>query len=104
MTSRFSEQQVRMFEMMPLSPAQSNARTWKAFPVLERASPKLLAELSQRKVSQAPEWANGEDEPPDYVRRSRKLRYRSLQRQDRPRRQLTTGGRQLRSMLGKIHG
>jgi hypothetical protein len=36
-TSCFSEQEVRMFEKMPLSPAQYNARTWKAFPVLERA-------------------------------------------------------------------
>lgn len=48
MTSHISEQEVRMFEMMPLSPAQYNARTWKAFPVHERASPRLLAELPQR--------------------------------------------------------
>lgn len=59
MTSHFSEQEVRMFEMMPLSPAQYNARTWKAFPVFERASPRLLVELPQELVSQAPEWANG---------------------------------------------
>ena len=87
MTSCFSEQEVRMFEKMPLSPAQYNARTWKAFPVLERASPRLLAELPQKWVSQAPGWANGEDEPPDDGRRSQTLRYQSLQRQDRPRRQ-----------------
>lgn len=55
MTSGSSKQELRMFEMMPLSPAQSNARTWKAFPALERASPRLLVKLQRIKVSQAPE-------------------------------------------------
>lgn len=59
MTSRFSEQEVRMFEMMPLSPAQYNARTLKAFPAFERASQGLLVEVPQKLVSQAPGWANG---------------------------------------------
>lgn len=39
MISGFSEREVRMFEKMPLSPAQYNARSWKAIPVFEWASP-----------------------------------------------------------------
>lgn len=58
MTSRFSEQEVRMFEKMPLSPAQYNARTLNAFPAFERASQHLV-KLPQELVSQAPGWANG---------------------------------------------
>lgn len=59
MTSHYSEQEVRMFEMMALSQAQYNARTWKAFPVFARASPMLLVELPQELVSQAHGWATG---------------------------------------------
>lgn len=58
MTSR-PEQENRMFEMMPLSPAQYNARTLTSFPASERAAQGLLVELPQELVSQVPGWANG---------------------------------------------
>lgn len=57
MTSR-PGQENRMFETVPLSPAQYNARTLIASPASERAAQGPLVELPQELVSQVPGWAN----------------------------------------------